>query len=64
MCQEHEKGFGFMPFRRFRHTFMGCSPMEVSKETKIKSLEATKAHIEDYLKHIDEKIKELQKEKA
>ena len=54
MCHEHEKGFGFMPFHRFGHTFMGCSPMEVSKETKIKSLEATKARIEDYLKHIDE----------
>jgi hypothetical protein len=39
-------------------------PMKPSKETAIKSLEAMKARLQDYIKYIDERIKELQKEKA
>jgi hypothetical protein len=41
---------------------MGCAPFEQSKETKIKSLEAFKSRLEDHIKHIDEKISEMQKE--
>jgi hypothetical protein len=40
---------------------MCCHGFEQSKESKIKGLEAVKARIEDYLKHIDERITELQK---
>jgi hypothetical protein len=43
---------------------MFCMPMNESKETAIKSLEAMKAHLQDYIKSIDEQIEELQKEKA
>ena len=50
---------GVMPFFRAM-----CHPMmEPSKETQIKSLEALKSKLEDYLKHIDERIVELEKEK-
>ena len=43
---------------------MFCMPMKPSKETAIKSLEAMKARLQDYIKYLDERIKELQKEKA
>ena len=61
MCGDkgHHPGMGFLPFFRGM-----CHPMfEPSKETQIKSLEALKSKIEDYMKHIDERIKELEKEK-
>ena len=46
----------------FMHS-MGCdcAPYGQSKETKIKSLEAIKSRLEDNIKHIDEKIADLQK---
>ena len=57
MCDGHgHRGFGF---------FMGpmmqgfCGP-ELSKETRIKQLEAFKSKLEDHIKHIDETIKELE----
>ena len=62
MCDHRHRpiGFGFMgPFHMFQS--MCCQPFEQSKESQIKGLEAAKARIEDYLKHIDEKIAELQK---
>jgi len=43
---------------------MFCMPMMRSKETAIKNLEAMKANLQDYIKSIDERIEELQKEKA
>jgi hypothetical protein len=56
---DHHTHMGFMPFFRGM-----CYPMmEPSKETRIKSLEALKSKLEDYLKHIDERIAELEKEK-
>ncbi len=57
MCDGHySRGLGF---------FLGpmmhgmCGP-ELSKETKIKQLEAFKSKLEDHIKHIDETIKELE----
>ena len=46
----------------FMHS-MGCdcAPYEQSKETKVKSLEAFKSRLEDHIKHIDEKIADIQK---
>lgn len=61
MCGEkdHHPHMGIFPFFRSM-----CYPMyEPSKETQIKSLEALKSRIEDYLKHINERIGELEKEK-
>ena len=53
-------GSGFMgPFHMIQS--MCCHGFEQSKESKIKGLEAVKARIEDYLKHIDERIAEIQK---
>ena len=46
------------------HIMGCCEPYTGSKETKIKSLEAFKSRLEDHIKHIDEKIVELQKEDA
>ncbi|NHI88578.1 MAG: hypothetical protein EAX87_03585 [Candidatus Thorarchaeota archaeon] len=62
MCREH-RGHGNLGY--FMGPFMysmGCAPFEQSKETKIKSLEAFKSRLEDHIKHIDEKIEEMQKE--
>jgi hypothetical protein len=43
---------------------MCCGPeFEPSKKSQIKSLEAMKAKLEDYIQHIDERIKEVEKEK-
>jgi len=53
-----------MMYRPFFPGGMFCMPIKQSKETAIKSLEAMKAHLQDYIKYIDEQIKELQKEKA
>ena len=61
MCgdKDHHPHIGVMPIFRGM-----CYPMmEPSKETQIKSLEAMKSKLEDYLKHIDERIAELEKEK-
>jgi hypothetical protein len=63
MCGE--KGFrhGFMgPAPFFRH-MCGCTEFAPSKKSQIKSLEAMKAKLEDYIQHIDERIKEIEKEK-
>jgi hypothetical protein len=46
----------------FMHSMCGCEPYGSSKETKIKSLEAIKSRLEDSIKHIDEKIANIQKE--
>ncbi len=63
MCGEH-RGHGY------GHYFMGprfhntcCSPehADISKETKMKYLEAMKSKLEDRIKHIDQKIDEIQK---
>jgi hypothetical protein len=66
MCSEH-RGRGH--FGHFMGPFMhsmgcGCESYEQSKETKIKSLEAFKSRLEDHIKHIDEKIAEVQKGNA
>jgi hypothetical protein len=42
---------------------MCCGPgYEPSKEARIKGLEAMKARLEDHIKHIDERISDLEKE--
>ena len=51
---------GSAPF--FRH-MCSCSEFEPSKKSQIKSLEAMKAKLEDYIQHIDDRIKEVEKEK-
>ncbi|MHA3963295.1 MAG: hypothetical protein AM325_007115 [Candidatus Thorarchaeota archaeon SMTZ1-45] len=64
MCGEHR---GHRYHGHFTGPFMhswGCAPYEQSRETKIKSLEAFKSKLEDHIKHIDEKIAELEKENA
>jgi hypothetical protein len=61
VCKEH---FGVMPFMKFAMRGFGCHPFEVSKETRIKSLEAMKSRLEDFIKEIDQQIEEVQKEKA
>jgi len=42
---------------------MGCSPEHdgLSKETRVKYLEAMKSKLEDRIKHIDKKIDKIQK---
>ena len=45
----------------FMHSMGCCESYGQSKETKIKSLEAIKSRLEDNIKHIDEKIAEIQK---
>ena len=61
MCREHRShghyGYFMGPFM----SSCGCASFEQSKETKIKSLEAFKSRLEDHIKHIDEKISELEK---
>ncbi|MFW9892780.1 MAG: DUF5320 domain-containing protein [Candidatus Thorarchaeota archaeon] len=66
MCDEHRgRGYG--------HFFMGpgfynmcCSPKHdgLSKETRIKYLEAMKSKLEDRIKHIDQRIEKIQKGEA
>ncbi len=41
---------------------MCCESDMTSKATRIKSLEAKKSRLEDFIRHIDEKIADLQKE--
>ncbi|MFX1300274.1 MAG: hypothetical protein ACFFDE_04960 [Promethearchaeota archaeon] len=62
MCGPKEARHGFMGFAPFfRH--MWCGPgFEPSKESQIKSLEAMKAKLKDYIQHIDERIKDIEKE--
>jgi len=63
MCGSKSYRHGFMePAPFFRH--MCCGPeFEPSKKSQIKSLEAMKAKLEDYIQHIDERIKDVEKEK-
>jgi hypothetical protein len=66
MCGEHRgHGFGYHfmgPASRF---MCGCHEHDaISKETKVKYLEAIKAKLEDRIKHIDKKIENVQKEDA
>ncbi|MFW9983967.1 MAG: hypothetical protein ACFFCB_04475 [Candidatus Odinarchaeota archaeon] len=63
MCGSKGYRHGFMgPAPFFRH--MWCDPeFEPSKKSQIKSLEAMKAKLEDHIQHIDERIKEIEKEK-
>ncbi len=62
MCGEHRSRGHFGHFMGpFMHSMCGCEPFGSSKETKIKSLEAIKSRLEDSIKHIDEKIVEIQK---
>lgn len=57
-----EPYFGFRAMAPFM-SHMCCGPgYEPSKEAQIKGLEAMKARLEDYIKHIDEQITELEKE--
>lgn len=63
MCgsKDFRHGFiGFAPF--FRHMCYGPG-FEPSKESQIKSLEAMKSKLKDYIQHIDGRIKEIEKEK-
>ncbi len=55
---KHGHSFGMLPGF---FGFMGCGPSYESKETAVKRLEALKSHLEDRIKHIDEKIAEIQK---
>ncbi|MFW9985687.1 MAG: hypothetical protein ACFFDJ_03890 [Candidatus Odinarchaeota archaeon] len=62
MCGSKEHHFGFRGMAPFI-SHMCCGPeYEPSKESQIKGLEAMKARLEDYLKHIDERISDLEKE--
>lgn len=63
MCGPKGHRHGFMgPAPFFRH--MCCGPeFEPSKKSQIKSLEAMKAKLEDNIQHIDDRIKEVEKEK-
>ncbi len=48
----------------FLHDLCCCEPMGGSKETRIKRLEAMRSHLQDSIKEIDKRIKEIQKEKG
>ena len=62
MCGTKGHHFAFKGMAPFMHA-MCCGPgYEPSKKAQIKELEAMKARIEDYLKHIDKQIKDLEKE--
>ena len=62
MCGSKEHHFAMRGMGPFIHA-MCCGPgYEPSKESRIKDLEAMKARLEDYVKHIDEKISDLEKE--
>ncbi len=62
MCGPTEHHFRFRGMAPFIGQ-MCCSPgYEPSKEARIKGLEAMKAQLEDYIKHIDERISDLEKE--
>jgi hypothetical protein len=62
MCGSKEHHFGFKAMGPFMG-HMCCGPgYEPSNESQIKGLEAMKARLEDYIKHIDEKISDLEKE--
>ncbi len=62
MCGTKEHAFGFRAMAPFM-SHMCCGPgYEPSKEAQIKSLEAMKARLKDYINHIDERITELEKE--
>lgn len=64
MCREHGDHRYYSHFMGpFMYSF-GCAPYEESKGTRIKRLEAFKSRLEDQIKHIDEKIQELEKEDA
>ncbi|MFX1562918.1 MAG: hypothetical protein ACFFDP_06390 [Promethearchaeota archaeon] len=62
MCHD-QPHMGFPLFSRFLPGMMCCPGHELSKEARIKRLEAIKAQLKDHLKHLDERIEELQKEK-
>jgi len=62
MCGSKEPPFVFRGMAPFM-SHMCCGPgFEPSKESRIKDLEAMKARLEDYIKHIDERIADLEKE--
>ena len=62
MCGTKDTHFGFRALGPFM-SHMCCGPgYEPSKESRIKDLEAMKVRLEDYIKHIDEKISDLEKE--
>ena len=62
MCREHRGRGHYGHFMGpFMHSMGCCESYGQSKETKIKSLEAIKSRLEDNIKHIDEKIAEIQK---
>ncbi|MFW9796390.1 MAG: hypothetical protein ACFFE2_05065 [Candidatus Thorarchaeota archaeon] len=65
MCGEHRGRRHYGQFMGpFMHMMGCCEPYGGSKETQIKSLEAFKSRLEDQIKHIDEKIADLQKQDA
>lgn len=62
MCGSKEHHFAIRGMAPFMHA-MCCGPgYEPSKESQIKGFEAMKAQLVDYIKHIDEKISDLEKE--
>ena len=62
MCGSKEHHFAKQGMGPFMHS-MCCGPgYEPSKKAQVKGLEAMKARLEDYIKHIDEKISDLEKE--
>jgi hypothetical protein len=62
MCNEH-RGHGYGHFMGPRSHYMCCSPEHdgLSKETRVKYLEAMKSKLEDRINHIDQKIEKIQK---
>ncbi|MGY5864080.1 MAG: hypothetical protein RTV41_05715 [Candidatus Thorarchaeota archaeon] len=63
MCEEHRGHGRGHYFMGPRFNSMCCSPEHdgLSKETRVKYLEAMKSKLEDRIKHIDEKIDTIQK---
>ena len=63
MCGPKDAHFGFKAMGPFMHHMCCGEGYEPSKESQIKGLEAMKARLEDYIKHIDKQISSLEKEK-
>ncbi|MFW9815668.1 MAG: hypothetical protein ACFFEW_07045 [Candidatus Thorarchaeota archaeon] len=63
MCDEHRgHGYGYPFMSPFSRCMCGCHEQDgVSNETRVKYLEAMKANLEDRIKHIDDRIDEIQK---